>query len=63
MVLSFEVAEGFITCVQDFVRDPFFTQKSFFSERGVAMLKDAVAVADSVIVSEKFKPWSVSAVG
>ena len=54
-----EAVEGVITCVEDFVRDPLFTHKSFYSDSGVAMLKDAVAVAGSVIVGEDFNPWSV----
>ena len=56
---SREPIEGVITCVQDFVRDRLFTQKIFFFDSAVAMLKDAVVVADSVIVSEEFNQWSV----
>ena len=59
VVVSREPVEGVITSVQDFVLYPLFTQKNFFSDSGVAMLKDAVAIADSVIVSEEFNPWSV----
>ena len=51
--------EGVNACVHDFVLDTSVTQKSFFSESGVVMLKDAVAVADSVIVSGNYNPWSV----
>ena len=58
VVLSRETVEGVITCVQDFVRDRLFTQQSFF-DSGEAMLKDAVAVADSVIVSDEFNQRSV----
>ena len=52
VVLSREAVEGVNTCVQDFVRDLLFTQKSFFSSSGVLMLKHAVAVVVSVVVSE-----------
>ena len=45
--------------MQDFVRDPLFTQKTFFSDSGVAMLKDAVAVADSVNLGQEFNLCSV----
>ena len=59
MALSGEAIEGVITWVQDFARDPLTTQNSFFCDSGVAMLKDALVVADSVIVREEFNPWSV----
>ena len=61
--VSHEAVEGVLTCVQDFVRDMMFTQKSFISDSGIAKLKDAVAVADSVIVSDEFNLWSVFADG
>ena len=60
VAISREAVEGVITCVRDFVRDPLSTQKSFFSDSGVAMLKDVVDVLDSVIVSEELNLWSVS---
>ena len=50
--------EEVITSMQDFVGEPFLEQKSFFSDSGVTILKDAVAVPNSVIVSEEFNPWS-----
>ena len=56
VAVSREAVEGGINCVQEFVRNPLFTQKSFFSDSGIAMLKDAVAVTDNVIVSEDFNP-------
>ena len=59
VAISREAMEMVITCSRDFGWDPFFTQKSFFSDSGVAMLKEAVGVADSVIVSDEFNPWSV----
>ena len=59
VALNREAAERVITCLQDFVRDPSLTQKSFFSNSGVAILKDAVAVAGSAFVSEESNSWSV----
>ena len=59
VAVSREAVEVVINCVQEFERDPLFTQKSLFSDSGVAMLKDALAVANSVIVGEEFSPWSV----
>ena len=59
VALSREAIEMVITCVQHFLRDPSFTQKSFFSDSVVAMLKDSLAVTESVIISEEFNPWSV----
>ena len=59
MALSCETVERVFTYVQHFIRDTIFTQKSYFSDCGVAMVREAVAVADSVIVSEELNPWSV----
>ena len=47
VAISHEAVEG----VQDFLRDASFAQRGFFSVSGVTMLKDAVAVAYSAIVS------------
>ena len=43
--------------VQDFVRHPLFTQRSFFSETGISMLNTAVTAADAVRNSARFDPW------
>ena len=59
VAVSREAVGGVITCLQEFLRDPFFTQKSSFSDYNIAMLKDAVAVAERVVVSEEFNPLSV----
>ena len=59
VAISQEAVEGVITCVQDFVHDPSFTQRSFFSDTGVAMLKIAVFAEDTVIMSMKYNPWPV----
>ena len=48
-----------LLCVQDFVRSPHFTQRSFFSETGLTMLSESVAIADSITSSLVYAPWSV----
>ena len=53
-----EVVRGVLLCVQDFVRDPVFTQRSFFSETGIAMLSEAAAISDSITSSSLYAPWS-----
>ena len=47
-----------LLCVQDFIRDPVFTQRSFFSETGVEVLSEAAAVSDSITSSSVYVPWS-----
>ena len=56
VAISHEAVEEIIACVQDFVRDPSLTQRSFFWDSGVAILENAVVVADSVILSGEYKP-------
>ena len=46
-----EEVRGVLFCVQDFFRSPYFTQKSFFSESGMTMLSESVAIADSITSS------------
>ena len=53
-----EVVHGVMLCVQDFVRDPVFTQRSVFSETGVAMLSEAAAISDSITSSTFYAPSS-----
>ena len=50
---------GVLLCVQDFVRSPHFTERSFFSELGVTILSESVAIADSITSSPDSAPWSV----
>ena len=50
---------GVLLCVQDFVRSPHFTQRSFFSDSGLRMLSKSVAIADSITSSPVYAPWSV----
>ena len=56
-----EEVRGVLLCVQDFVRSPHFTQRNFFSETGLAMLSESVAIADSITSSPVYAPWSVVA--
>ena len=53
-----DIVRGVLLCVQDFVRDPVFTQRSFFSETGVEMLSEAAAISDSITSSSVYVPWS-----
>ena len=52
------IVRGVLLCVQDFVRDPVFTQRSFFSETGVEVLSEAAAISDSITSSSVYVPWS-----
>ena len=49
---------GVLLCVQDFVRDPVFTQRSFFSDTGVEMLSEAAAISNSITSRSVYVPWS-----
>ena len=46
-----------VACVQDFVRHPSFTQRSFLSETGIGMLNSSVTAANAVRNSTRFDPW------
>ena len=52
------IVRGVLLCVQDFIRDPVFTQRSFFSETGVEMLSKAAAISNSITSSSVYVPWS-----
>ena len=52
------IVRGVLLCVQDFIRDPVFTQRSFFSETGVEMLSEAAAISNSITSSSVYVPWS-----
>ena len=54
-----EEVRGVLLCVQDFVRSPHFTQRSFFSESGLTMLSESVAIADRITSSLVYAPWSI----
>ena len=49
---------GVLLCVQDFVRDPVFTQRSFFSETRVEVLCEAAAISNRITSSSVYVPWS-----
>ena len=57
MICDDEVQSA-ILCVQDFVRSPHFTQRSFFSDSGIAMLTESAAISDRITNSAVFEPWS-----
>ena len=56
-----EEERGVLVFVQDFVRGPHFTQRNFFSETGLSMLSESVAITDSITSSPVFAPCSVVA--
>ena len=57
VAIGHEKVKGAVACVQDFVRHPSFTQRSFFSDIGISMLNNAVTAADAVRNSDRFNPW------
>ena len=57
MICEDEVQNA-ILCVQDFVRSPHFTQRSLFSDSGIAMLTESAAISDRITHSAVFEPWS-----
>ena len=57
VAIDHEKVKGAVACVQDFVRHPSFTQRSFFSETGIGMLNTAATAADAVRNSAHFDPW------
>ena len=59
VAINKEEVRGVLLCVQDFVRSPHFTQRNFFSETGLSMLSESVAIADGITSSPVFAPWSV----
>ena len=57
VAIDHEKVKGAVACVQDFVRHPSFTQRSFFSETGISVLSTAVTAADAVRNSARFDTW------
>ena len=57
VAIDHENAKGAIGCLEDFVRHPLFTQRTFSPETGIGTLNNAVAAADAVRHSSKFDPW------
>ena len=60
VAIDHEKLKGAVACVQDFVRHPLFTQRSFFSETGISMLNTAVTAADAVQNNARFDPWGAT---
>ena len=56
MICEDEVQSA-ILCVHDFVRSPHFTQRSFFSDSGTAMLTESAVISDRITHSAVFEPW------
>ena len=48
-----------ICCVKNFVTDPLFTRRDFFTDNGISMLLSAVNVAGSVCEDSVYDPWTV----
>ena len=61
VAINKEEVRGVLLCVQDFIRSPHFTQRSFFSETGLNIMSESVAIADSITSSPVYAPWSVVA--
>ena len=57
VAIDHEKVKGAVACVQDFVRHPLFTQRSFLSETGISMLNTAVTAADAVQNSDRIHLW------
>ena len=55
MICEDEVQSA-ILCVQDFVRNLHFTQRSFFSDSGIAILTESAAISDRISHSAVFEP-------
>ena len=49
--------EGAIACLQDFVRGPYFTQRSFFSQSGISLFERVVSSASALCDGSAFDPW------
>ena len=58
VLISEDEVRGALLCVEDFVRSPHFTQRSFFSGSGIAMLAESAAIWDSIKNRGVFEPWS-----
>ena len=57
VAIDHDKVKGAVACVQDFVRHPSVTQRSFFTETGISMLNSAVTAADALRNSARFDPW------
>ena len=50
---------GVLLCVQDYVRSPYFRQRSFLSDSGLAIFFESVGIGDSSTSSSIYAPWSL----
>ena len=48
-----------ICCVQNFVRNPLFTRRDFFTDNGILMLLSPVNIAGSLCEESIDDPWKV----
>ena len=58
VMIGEDEVQSAILCVQDFVRSAHFTQRSFFSDSGIAMLTESAAMSERITHSAVFDPWS-----
>ena len=59
VAINEEEVRDVLLCVQDFARSPHFSQGSFFSESGLTMLSESVAIADSITPNPVHAPSRV----
>ena len=59
VAMSTQEAASGIKCVQHFVSSPQFTQRNFFSENGLAMIRDAISSVGNVTSVSNYFPWKV----
>ena len=57
VALSCRLVGKSIACIQDLVRSPRFTQRDFFSDKGVTLLVSAVNAAGSMRDQSTCEPW------
>ena len=50
--------EKSIACVQSFLRSPRFTQRDFFSDNGIKLLRSAIDAAGSIRDQPSCEPWA-----
>ena len=48
---------GALLCVQDFVKSPHSIHWSFFSDSGIAILTESLAISDSISTGAVFERW------
>ena len=48
-----------ISCVQHFVKDAHFSRRSFFTEKGVESLREAISSSGNVRTQTNYNPWAL----